>query len=138
MFEGTPTQFWASLQRLRQLPDDTDVYWYVKLEIAFCTSMAQFPLTSFSFSAHEYTLSNAKFAVSIEPGNADLMARYEEIQEARRLGKPTVPSRMEIEKKTNPFLRCDISEEIRRNVGVSDNDTEADAFAKVRQAKDQF
>jgi hydroxyacylglutathione hydrolase len=143
MFEGTPTQFWASLQRLRQLPDDTDVYWYVKslscavrLWIIFHSHKTERII--FSSSAHEYTLSNAKFAVSVEPGNADLMARYEEIHEARRLGKPTVPSRMGIEKKTNPFLRCDISHEIRRNVGVSDNDTEADAFAKVRKAKDRF
>lgn len=115
MFEGTPTQFWTSLKGLRELPDDTVVY-----------------------CAHEYTLSNGKFAMSVEPNNADLVARWKQIQGQRSRNEPTVPSMMGEEKKTNPFLRCDLSDEIRSNVGVTSGDSEADAFAKVRAAKDNF
>jgi hydroxyacylglutathione hydrolase len=116
MFEGTPTQFWSSLQRLRNLPDDTLVY-----------------------CAHEYTASNAKFALSVEPSNAQLVQRVHEIQALRARGEPTVPSLLGLEKQTNPFLRCDFSDEIRRHVGVDDiADSPANAFAKVRKAKDNF
>ena len=66
------------------------------------------------------------------------MARVEEIKRLRAQDKPTVPSFMGLEKKTNPFLRCDISDEIRKNVGVGPGDTDADAFGKVRKAKDNF
>jgi hydroxyacylglutathione hydrolase len=82
MFEGTPAQFWASLSRLRELPDET---------IVFC--------------AHEYTESNARFAMSVEPNNVDLMVRVQQIQTLRAKGEPTVPSLLGVEKKTNPFLR---------------------------------
>ncbi len=92
----------------------------------------------FCHSAHEYTASNAKFAQSVEPGNADLMQRIAEVHDLRGRGEPTVPSLLGVEKKTNPFLRCDMSDEIRRNVGVVDGDSNADAFAKVRKAKDNF
>lgn len=115
MFEGTPTQFWSSLKRLRDLPDETLVY-----------------------CAHEYTESNAKFAKSVEPGNADLIARIEEVKDKRSRMEPTVPSTMGQEKKTNPFLRVDTSEEIRKNVHVTDSDSDSDAFAKLRRAKDTF
>ena len=90
------------------------------------------------YSAHEYTAANARFAMSVEPGNADLMARVEEIKALRDRNDPTVPSQLGVEKKTNPFLRCDISEEIRKNVGVVDGDSDAVAFGKVRKAKDNF
>ncbi len=115
MFEGTPAQFWASLQTLRSFPDDALVY-----------------------CAHEYTESNAKFALSVEPGNAELQARASDIKQKRASGQPTVPSTLGEEKRTNPFLRVDCSEEIRRNVGVQSDDTDAEAFRKVRLAKDQF
>jgi len=115
MFEGTPAQFWTSLKGLRELPDDTTVY-----------------------CAHEYTESNAKFAFSVEPGNAELQQRVEEVKAKRVRGEPTVPSLLGEEKKTNPFLRVDISDEIRNNVGVKDGDSDADAFGKVRHAKDTF
>jgi hydroxyacylglutathione hydrolase len=82
MFEGTPDQFWNSLKRLRDLPDDTVVY-----------------------CAHEYTASNAKFAISVEPSNVDLVERVKQIQSLRANGEPTVPSLLGVEKKTNPFLR---------------------------------
>lgn len=115
MFEGTPSQFWASIQRLRNLPDDTAVY-----------------------CAHEYTESNARFALSVEPGNNYLVERAKEVFDKRKLGLPTVPSLIIDEKKTNPFMRGDVSSEIRRNVGASDNDTMDEVFAKIRKAKDNF
>jgi hydroxyacylglutathione hydrolase len=91
-----------------------------------------------SISAHEYTASNAKFAVSVEPGNEELMKRFQEITEKRSRGEYTVPTQMGLEKRTNPFLRVDISDEIRTKVGVTAGDSGADAFAKVRLAKDNF
>lgn len=115
MFEGTPSQFWTSLQRLRNLPDDTTIY-----------------------CAHEYTESNARFAMSVEPGNLDLVKRANEVKAKRSRGEPTVPSLMGDEKLTNPFLRGDISSEIRNNVGASDGEDGASVFHKVRLAKDNF
>lgn len=115
MFEGTPDQFWASLVRLRDLPDETMVY-----------------------CAHEYTATNAKFAMSVEPGNAALQAKVAQITELRAKGLPTVPTTIQDEKQTNPFLRCDVSDEIRQNVGVQTADSAAEAFFKVRKAKDGF
>lgn len=116
MFEGTPDQFWKSLLRLRdELPNDT---------IVFC--------------AHEYTLANARFALSVEPSNAQLVARVTEIQKLRAHNQPTVPTTIGIEKETNPFLRCDVSAEIRKKVGGTPDETPEQIFAKVRRAKDQF
>jgi len=90
-------------------------------------------------SAHEYTSSNANFAASVEPGNSELMARVDEITSLRSVGKATVPSLLGLEKRTNPFLRVDTSAEIRHNVGVlEESDTDAEAFGKVRKAKDTF
>lgn len=157
MFEGTPQQFWRSLKRLRDLPDETTVYWWVvsyhsfqfdvvHLSSADCenaiwrfnTNIYTISHSWNKYSAHEYTASNAKFALSVEPGNLDLVARAKEIMDKRSRNEPTVPSKIGEEKKTNPFLRVDISDEIRRNVGVTSSDTEEDAFAKVRSAKDIF
>ena len=115
MFEGTPEQFWTSLQRLRDLPDDTTVY-----------------------CAHEYTQSNAKFALSVEPSNPDLQSQAAVVAEKRSRGERTVPTLLGDEKKANPFLRIDISDEIRTNVGVTPSDTPAQAFGKLRKAKDRF
>jgi len=66
------------------------------------------------------------------------MERVKKITAARKRGEFTVPSKLGEEKRTNPFLRCDTSEEIRKNVGVTASDTDADAFGKVRHAKDMF
>ena len=99
---------------------------------------SRFVLILQNHSAHEYTASNAKFALSVEPGNEELVARAKEIMEMRERGEPTVPSTIGEEKRTNPFVRVDISEEIRKNVGVTSTDTDDDAFAKVRSAKDNF
>ncbi|KAL3775769.1 hypothetical protein ACHAW5_005339 [Stephanodiscus triporus] len=115
MFEGTPKQFWTSLQGLRNLPDDTTIY-----------------------CAHEYTEANARFAMSVEPGNPDLVKRVEEIKVKRARGEPTVPSSLGEEKATNPFLRGDVSSEIRKNVGASEGDDGATIFHKIRLGKDHF
>lgn len=82
LFEGTPAQMTASLAKLAALPDDTAVY-----------------------CAHEYTLSNLRFALAAEPGNAALAARHSLEQQRRAQGEATVPSLLSIEKQTNPFLR---------------------------------
>jgi hydroxyacylglutathione hydrolase len=82
LFEGTPTQMAASLDKLAALPDDTAVY-----------------------CAHEYTLANLKFAREIEPHNAALLARVQKEQQKRAGGLSTVPSSIGLEKATNPFLR---------------------------------
>ena len=66
------------------------------------------------------------------------MARVAEISEMRQRGLPTVPSTLGVEKRTNPFLRCDISTEIRKYVGSNPNDSDATVFGKVRRAKDTF
>lgn len=115
MFEGTPDQFWTSLKRLRSLPDETTVY-----------------------CAHEYTESNARFALTVEPGNAELAERVQHVHDQRARGEATVPTKIGLEKRTNPFLRVDSSDEIRSRVGVLPGDSDAEAFAKVRLAKDNF
>jgi hydroxyacylglutathione hydrolase len=66
------------------------------------------------------------------------MSRVAEINALRKKGESTVPSQLGVEKRTNPFLRCDFSKEIRKNVGVVSGDSDADAFGKVRRAKDTF
>jgi len=115
MFEGNPEQFWGALEKLRDLPDET---------ILYC--------------AHEYTQSNGKFAMSVEPGNEDLQKRVEIVRQKRLKNEPTVPTLLGEEKKANPFLRVDFSEEIRNRVGATANDTPAIAFGKLRKAKDRF
>ncbi len=115
MFEGTAPQFWSSLKRLRDLPDDTTIY-----------------------CAHEYTESNARYAMSVEPGNELLVKRVEEIKAKRSRGEPTVPSLLGEEKLTNPFLRGDVSDEIKKNVGATSDDDDATIFLKIRQGKDNF
>jgi hydroxyacylglutathione hydrolase len=113
MFEGTAPQFWDSLQRLAQLPDDTTVY-----------------------CAHEYTASNAKFAATIETGNEALSARIVSITALRAEGKPTVPTTIGVEKATNPFLRADLKP-VREAVGLPDAPA-YEVFAEVRRRKDNF
>jgi len=74
----------------------------------------------------------------VEPGNLDLIVRVHDIKMRRKRGEPTVPSLMGEEKDTNPFLRGDVSEEIRRNVGAFDEDSFDVVFGKIRAAKDNF
>ena len=87
LFEGTPAQMSASLAKFAALPADTRVC---------CT--------------HEYTLSNLRFALAVEPGNADLVAYYTHCLALRAAGTPTLPSAMGLELQINPFLRCGVPE----------------------------
>lgn len=113
LFEGTPAQMWESLKKLRALPDETLI----------C-------------SGHEYTQSNAKFALSLEEENATLMSRIHDIDAARNKGTATVPSLLGLEKATNPFLRAD-DPALMASVGMANADPEA-VFAEVRGRKDRF
>jgi len=110
LFEGEPKQMWASLQRLAALPDDTRVY-----------------------CAHEYTASNARFALSVDDDPA-LAARAAAVFAARERGEPTVPTTIALEKATNPFLRAP---QLARRVGA-EGQPDHQAFAAVRAAKDNF
>lgn len=110
MFEGQPDQMWASLQRLAALPDQTTVY-----------------------CAHEYTAANARFALSVDPDPA-LAARARDIFAARERGEATVPTRIGLEKQTNPFLRAPLLAPALGVSGAADHE----AFAAVRAAKDSF
>jgi hydroxyacylglutathione hydrolase len=76
--------------------------------------------------------------MSVEPNNPDLTARVAIVRQKRERGEPTVPTLLGEEKRSNPFLRVDFSEEIRSNVGITDDDTPAQAFGKLRRAKDNF
>jgi hydroxyacylglutathione hydrolase len=76
--------------------------------------------------------------MSVEPGNELLVKRVEEIKAKRSRGEPTVPSLMGEEKLTNPFLRGDVSDEIKKNVGATIDDDDATIFLKTRQGKDNF
>lgn len=113
MFEGTAEQMWTSLSRLRALPDDTRV-----------------------FCAHEYTQANARFALSVDPANADLKTRAAKIDELRAQGIPTVPSGLGEEKRTNPFLRAD-DPAMAKAVGLAGAEPVA-VFAEIRHRKDVF
>ena len=113
LFEGTPAQMWESLRKLSALPPATIV----------C-------------SGHEYTAGNARFAMTIEPENADLKARVAEIESARAAGKPTVPSALSLELATNPFLRAHLPE-VKQAIGLPDAD-DVTSFAEIRRRKDQF
>jgi hydroxyacylglutathione hydrolase len=113
LFEGTPEDMWGSMQKLLKLPDETVVY-----------------------CAHEYTLSNARFALTVEPGNEDLAARVEQIRELRAAHKPTIPTTIGIERKTNPFMRPD-SINLRETLGMSGADN-IEVFAETRRRKDSF
>lgn len=111
LFEGTPEQMWTSLQKIKALPDDTQV-----------------------FCAHEYTQSNGRFALMVDPENQPLNKRCGEVDELREDDLPTVPSFLSVEKQSNPFLRAD-DEALMQRMGVS---SPLECFTKLRQAKDKF
>ena len=113
LFEGTPQQMWASLQKLMRLPDDVRVY-----------------------CAHEYTQSNGRFAATMEPRNAALAARIREVATLRAAGRPTVPSTIGVEKATNPFLRP-ASAELRATLDLPDA-ADAQVLGETRRRKDRF
>ena len=113
LFEGTPEQMWQSLSRLAALPPETVV----------C-------------SGHEYTISNGKFAITVDPDNPDLISRIKEVEKARADGQPTVPSTLSLELATNPFLRAN-DPDIRKRLGMEHADADK-VFAELRRAKDNF
>lgn len=113
LFEGTPAQMWASLSRLAQLHPDTLV----------C-------------SGHEYTASNIRFALTLEPANAELISRSRRVAAAREQGRPTVPVTLSEELATNPFLRARHAE-LKTAIGLP-HATDAEAFAEIRARKDRF
>jgi hydroxyacylglutathione hydrolase len=111
MFEGTAPQFWASLSRLKALPPETVLY-----------------------CAHEYTQSNARFALHADPDNTELRDYVAEVERKRAAGIPTVPTRLDRELAANPFLRAD-SDAMRARWGGA---TPPETFAALRAAKDAF
>ncbi|MBV6487230.1 MAG: hydroxyacylglutathione hydrolase [Pseudorhodoplanes sp.] len=113
VIEGTMEQMWQSLLKLRALPDDTSF-----------------------FCGHEYTQANIRFALTIEPGNPDLLARAREVDALRAAGKPTLPSTIGLEKRTNCFLRADVPA-VTAAVGLAGRDA-ADVFAEIRTRKNKF
>jgi hydroxyacylglutathione hydrolase len=113
LFEGTPAMMWESLSKLAALPPDTLVY-----------------------SGHEYTQSNARFALSLEPDNAELISRSAAIDAARAEGRPTVPVFLSVELATNPFLRAYLPS-MKAAIGKPGS-TDAESFAEIRARKDRF
>ncbi len=116
LFEGTPEQMHHSLQALAALPGDTRV----------CC-------------AHEYTLSNLKFALAVEPDNAELARYTQQCEQQRAAGLFTLPGRMSDELSINPFLRCDVPAVINtaRSHGAH-SDRPLDVFTALRQWKNNF
>ncbi len=119
LFEGRAEDLWSSLRKLRALPAATRIY-----------------------CAHEYTEANCRFALSVDPENADLIAYAGEVAAKRRQGEATIPTRLDRELACNPFLRADRPEFHRRfgaaaaALGIADPD--AAVFAALRAAKDRF
>ena len=111
MFEGSPEQFWASLSRLKALPVETTLY-----------------------CAHEYTASNARFALHADPDNAKLREYADRVTAQRAAGKPTVPTNLKRELAANPFLRADDAA-LQARWGGGDA---VATFAALRAAKDRF
>jgi hydroxyacylglutathione hydrolase len=99
LFEGTPEQMYKSLRRLAALPSDTRLY-----------------------CAHEYTLANARFAAHADPANAAIRSRLAEVEQVREAGKITLPTSVDRECETNPFVRS----------------TNWQDFARLRAEKDSF
>jgi len=111
LFEGTPAQMVDSLSKLQALPDNTRVW-----------------------CAHEYTLKNLQFALTVDGSNTDLQTRYAQVQASRSRGDATIPSILGVEKLTNPFLRYQqpaLQAAVKSNQAVQ-------TFARLRGMKDQF
>jgi len=114
MFEGTPGPMWEGLDELRALPDDTLIY-----------------------PGHEYTASNAAFALSIDPRNSALNMRATEVKRLVEAGRFTVPATMGMEKAANPFLRAD-HPSMAKAMGLPADAPPAKVFGALRKAKDEF
>ncbi|VVN78766.1 hydroxyacylglutathione hydrolase [Pseudomonas fluorescens] len=117
LFEGTPEQMHSSLTRLAALPEETQVY-----------------------CGHEYTLSNLRFALAVEPGNPDIAERLATVTKQREAGMITLPSTLALEKLTNPFLRTgetSVKEKLDERNGTHNRAPSA-VFAALRAWKDKF
>ncbi len=114
VIEGTHAQMWASLEKLAALPPATLIY-----------------------CGHEYTQSNIRFALSVEPKNEALLARKKEVDALRSEGKPTLPVALAAELETNPFLRVN-SPAIRQSLGAGADVPAAKIFEELRRRKDSF
>jgi hydroxyacylglutathione hydrolase len=112
VFEGTARMMWQSLEKLAALPGETRVY-----------------------CGHEYTQSNAKFALTIEPENEALRARAEEVERLRAAGAPTLPTRIDLELATNPFLRPRVPA-IQKRLGMEGR-PEWEIFGELRERKNR-
>lgn len=112
LFEGDARMMWTSLKKLMALPGDTTLY-----------------------CGHEYTQSNAKFALTIEPGNAALKKRAQEIDGLRAAGKPTLPTRLDLELETNPFLRPHVPA-VRKQLGMEKAE-DWQVFGEIRERKNR-
>jgi len=118
LFEGTPTQMLTSLNKIAALPTDTRIY-----------------------CAHEYTLSNLRFAVAVEPHNTALQDRFQQVSAARAKGVATVPSVLATELATNPFLRStstDIIQTLQNHQKLDGATDEVSVFSAVRLWKNTF
>jgi hydroxyacylglutathione hydrolase len=113
LFEGTPAQMWTSLSKLAKLPDDARV----------CCG-------------HEYTQSNARFALSVDPDNPALRKRAQEVERQRAAGQPTVPTTLGEERAANPFLRPNDAG-IRKRLRM-ERASDVEVFAEIRRRKDSF
>ena len=116
VFEGTFEQMHSSILKLKSLPTNTKIY-----------------------AGHEYTQSNLKFALEVEPLNQKLISRYNDVQNLISTGKPTLPSTLELELEVNPFLRCQTNE-VQNSVIKKFNTSshEDEIFKALRQWKDNF
>jgi hydroxyacylglutathione hydrolase len=114
LFEGTAEQMVQAHKKLLALPSDTLVY-----------------------CAHEYTLSNGEFALTLEKGNEKLLKRIQEVKLKREKGIPTIPFSIQEELETNPFLRLN-SPEILQSIDMKSSDGDFSIFAKIRALKDHF
>jgi hydroxyacylglutathione hydrolase len=113
LFERPASDMWESFKKLMALPDDTSVYF-----------------------GHEYTQSNSTFALTVDPANAALKKRHEDVLALRAAGKFTIPTTIELEKATNPYMRVGDSE-LRNHLGIT-NAGDAEVFAEIRSRKDKF
>jgi hydroxyacylglutathione hydrolase len=113
VIEGTPAQMWDSLKKLRDLPDDTEIY-----------------------CGHEYTLSNIKFARTVEPDNSVLAAREAQARQQVQEGRPTIPVSIGDEKLANPFLRADRAD-VAAGIGMAGKSA-VDVFTEIRARKNKF
>jgi hydroxyacylglutathione hydrolase len=113
LLEGTPEMMWRSLKKLRELPNETEIY-----------------------CGHEYTAANIKFALSIDAHNPVLEARAAQVQQLMAEGAPTIPVTIGDEKLANPFLRADVPD-LAVDIGMAGQPA-VEVFAEIRERKNRF